>query len=152
MAVFGADCGIFAGACCRFFHRGRGSCHRDGSRRSYGNGASLSFGSCGRLVLRSRLQQLPYLDEDDHVDDDDDDAGNVMAEECERNDKLGVLRRYEVTVVLFSAMDAVVDDRVHGNGEHQQPITLNAIMLESLTLCCVYEYLWILLNLPCNRK
>ena len=75
-----------------------------------------------------------------------------MTEECKRNDKLGVFCRYEVTVVISGAMDAVVDDRVHGNGEHQQPITLNAIMLESLTLRCVYEYLWILLNLPCNRK
>ena len=76
---------IFAGACCRFFHCCRGSCHRYGSRRSYGNGAALSFGSCGRLVLRSRLQQLPYLDEDDDVDDNDDDAGNVMAKERRGN-------------------------------------------------------------------
>ena len=82
----------------------------------------------GRIVARPRsLEQLAYLDEHDDVDDDDDDARDVVAEHRERDDEARVLRRHEVTVVLPGAVDAVVDDRVHGNGEHQQPATSHTL-------------------------
>jgi len=75
-------------------------------------------------VARAYLEQLPYLNEYDDVADKDDDAGDVMAKECECNDKLRVFSRYEVTVVILGAKNAVTGDRIHGNGECQQPIKI----------------------------
>ena len=78
-------------------------------------------------MARAYLEQLPYLNEYDDVANEDDDARDVMAEECERNDKLRVFSRYEVTVVISGTKNAVTDDGIHGNGERQQPITLNKV-------------------------